>query len=89
MQNVVKKRNERACCFSINSDTIANAPSFFAVSALAPHIPKIYSMHCFSHIGRGVVSEKEFHFQPLYLLPLLEHPLIVEEAACKCQLVDG
>ncbi len=37
----------------------------------------------------GVVSEKEFQFQRLYLSPLLEHPLVVEEAACQCQFVDG
>ena len=62
MQNVVKPRNKRACCFSIYSDTITNAPCFFAVSALAPQIPKIHFFHCISHIGRGVVSEKEFQF---------------------------
>ena len=34
--------------------------------------------HCLEQKRMGVVSEKEFYFQQLYLFTLLEHSLVVE-----------
>ena len=88
MKNVVKPRAECACCFFIYCFMIRDAICCFAVSALALYMNYIQEVHCVSHKQHGVVFEKVFYSQHLYLLPLLEHPLIVKNAACQCQLFD-
>ena len=89
LQNGVKPGAECARSLAVFFFRGNHPPCFFAAAALALCVCVIQFPHCLKHDFVGVVSEEEFQFQCLYLSPLLEHPLVVEEAACQCQFVDG